>query len=137
MLHRAPKIGPTPQPPGRKWEDLGVTASGIPQVTIDQVPAQPVILDVREDDEWAAGHVDGAVHVPLADIPARLDEVPRDLEDGAPVVVVCRGGGRSARATAWLVSQGIDAVNLDGGMIAWAGAGRSMVSDSDTPPSVL
>ena len=93
---------------------------------------QAVLVDVRNDDEWAAGHAPGAVHVPLADLPARLGE----LDLGSPVHVVCRGGGRSARATAWLVQNGVDAVNVDGGMGAWAEAGRPMVCEDGGPPRV-
>jgi rhodanese-related sulfurtransferase len=92
-----------------------------------------VVLDVREPDEWAAGHVDGALHVPLGTLPLRLDEVPAD----ATVLVVCRSGGRSAQATMWLEQQGREAVNLHGGMHAWAAAGRPMVSETGAPPAVL
>jgi rhodanese-related sulfurtransferase len=108
----------------------------VPSVSVAAVPdplaAGSVLLDVREDDEWTAGHAPGAVHIPLADLPARLDELPPDAE----VVVVCRAGGRSARAVAWLVRNGIDAVNLDGGMGAWAEAGRPLVSETGTAPFV-
>jgi rhodanese-related sulfurtransferase len=104
----------------------------VPSVGASDVPAGSRILDVREQDEWDAGHIDGAEHVPLADVPARLDELVGD----DPLVVVCRSGGRSARAVAWLVENGVDAVNLDGGMGAWAQAGRPMVSESGTEPFV-
>jgi rhodanese-related sulfurtransferase len=106
------------------------TANSVPSITVDQVPADAYVLDVREDDEWAAGHAPTAVHVPMADVPARLDELP----DDKPIVVTCRGGGRSSRVVAWLQSQGInDAVNLDGGMKAWSAAGRDMTADSGEP----
>jgi rhodanese-related sulfurtransferase len=105
----------------------------LPTVAAADVPADAYLLDVREDDEWAAGHIAGAVHLPLMDLPTRLDEVPRDRT----VTVVCRVGGRSAQAVGWLVQQGYDAVNLDGGMFAWASAGREVVADSDAEPFVL
>ncbi len=103
----------------------------VPSVPATQVPADAVLVDVREQDEWDAGHVEGALHIPLADLPARLDDLP----DGE-VVVVCRSGGRSARAVAWLSQNGYDAVNLDGGMGAWAEAGRPMVSETGQAPFV-
>jgi rhodanese-related sulfurtransferase len=105
----------------------------VPSVQATDVPVDARILDVREQDEWDAGHIDGAVHVPLAEVPQRLGEL---TEDETPLVVVCRSGGRSARAVAWLVQNGVDATNLDGGMGAWASAGRPMVSEAGTEPFV-
>jgi rhodanese-related sulfurtransferase len=107
----------------------------VPSVQATDVPTDARIVDVRERDEWDAGHIEGAVHVPLAEVPQRLDELTAQ-DDGEPLVVVCRSGGRSARAVAWLVRNGVDATNLDGGMGAWAGAGRPMVSELDTEPFV-
>lgn len=78
-----------------------------------------VLLDVRELDEWNAGHAPGARHLPLGELPNRLDSLPRDRQ----VVVVCRSGHRSSEATSFLVRSGFDAVNLNGGMRAWATAG--------------
>ena len=108
----------------------------IPTVTIDNVPDPlpdgVVVLDVREPLEWAHGHVEGAVHIPLSSLPARVDELP----DGQ-VLVVCKIGGRSARAVAWLQQRGRDAVNLAGGMLDWEAAGRAMVSDTGRPPQVV
>lgn len=105
------------------------TIDGVP----DPVPDGVVVLDVREPEEWAAGHIEDAVHVPLATLPVRLPEVPAD----ATLLVVCRSGGRSAQATVWLGQQGREAVNLHGGMHAWAAAGRPMVSQTGRPPEVL
>jgi rhodanese-related sulfurtransferase len=96
-----------------------VEVAGVP----DPVPAELVVLDVREDDEWASGHIDGAVHIPLGDLAVRADEVPADRQ----VLVYCHAGGRSARATAFLQQRGVDAVNLAGGVIAWHQAGRRLV----------
>jgi len=96
-------------------------------------PDACVVLDVREDDEWGAGHVDGALHVPLMDLPTRLAEVPTDR----PVAVVCRVGSRSAQATAWLAEQGYDVRNLEGGMMSWFAAGLPAVADHDAEPFVL
>ena len=96
------------------------------------VPEDAVLVDVREDDEWAAGHAPGAVHIPLGDLPARLGELPE-----GEVHVVCRSGGRSARATAWLQQNGVDAVDVAGGMGAWSEADRPMVSETGQEPRVV
>ena len=108
----------------------------IPTVTLDGVP-DPLpeglhVLDVREDPEWRHGHIDGATHIPLGQVPARLAEVP----DGQ-TLVVCKVGGRSAQAVAYLQQHGHDVVNLDGGMLEWEAAGRPMVSETGGPPQVV
>ncbi|AKU14784.1 rhodanese-like domain-containing protein [Luteipulveratus mongoliensis] len=92
-----------------------------------------VVLDVREQDEWDAGHAPGAVHIPLAEVPARIDELP----DAEPLPVICRSGGRSGRAVQWLSAQGYDVVNVEGGMKAWEQGGKSVVSTGDKAPEVL
>lgn len=101
----------------------------VPTVAPAAVAEDAVVLDVREPDEWTAGHVAGAVHVPMGAVPDRLAE----LTDSARIVVVCRSGGRSARVTAYLRHEGLDAVNLGGGMSAWVGAGREIVTDTGAP----
>ena len=92
-----------------------------------------VLLDVRERDEWNAGHAPGARHVPLGDLPNRLDSLPRDRQ----VVVVCRSGHRSSQATSFLVRSGFDVVNLDGGMRAWATAGLPLEAAGDGKGTVV
>lgn len=108
----------------------------VPTVTVDDLP-DPLpegvaVLDVREPVEWRHGHIEGATHVPLAELAIRHDEVP-----AGRVVVVCRVGSRSARATVALAQQGRDVANLDGGMVEWAAAGRPMVSETDRPAQVV
>lgn len=105
-----------------------VSIAGVP----NPMPDELTVLDVREQVEWAHGHIEGALHIPLMDLPHRLDEVST-----GQTLVVCRIGARSAQAVRYLVQQGRDAVNLDGGMLEWQGAGRSMVSDSGHPPQVV
>lgn len=105
----------------------------VPTVGVSDVPLEAVVLDVREDDEWAAGHAPGALHVPLWQLPGRLAEVPQ----GSTVYVVCRLGPRSEQATALLCSRGVDAVNVDGGMRAWSAAGRPMEAAAGIRPSVI
>ncbi len=91
------------------------------------------LLDVRERDEWDAGHIDGARHIPLAELAARLDEVPRDKV----VVCVCRSGHRSEAARQGLDRMGIAAENLEGGMAAWARAGLAHVSSGGAAGRVI
>ena len=105
----------------------------LPTAAVGEVDLdRELVVDVREDDEWAAGHIPGALHVPLGEVVARLSELPTDR----PLAVVCRVGGRSAHATAFLLSQGLTARNVDGGMLAWAAAGRPMTA-ADGRPRVL
>ncbi|HET7397567.1 MAG TPA: rhodanese-like domain-containing protein [Intrasporangium sp.] len=96
----------------------------VPTTTVQDVPDDAIVIDVREADEWAAGHAPNAVHVPLGELPSRLDDLPDT--DAGPVPVVCRSGSRSARAVAWLTRQGFDVVNLDGGMRAWEATGKPL-----------
>lgn len=109
--------------------------SEVPTVRVADLPADLpddfVLLDVREDDEWEAGHAPGALHVPLGQVPARLDEIP----DGE-VHVICRSGGRSGQAVAWLTRNGYDVVNVAGGMHAWVDANRPVVSETGADPVV-
>ncbi len=95
-----------------------------------------MLLDVRENDEWAVGHAPGAVHVPIGQIMQRVGELPTLLPD-TPVRVICRSGARSARVTTYLNQQGWQALNVDGGMRAWAAAGRPMVAESNAAPRVI
>jgi rhodanese-related sulfurtransferase len=115
----------------------GLMAARVPEVDVRSVPADfpegLVVLDVREDDEWEAGHIDGAVHIPMRQVPARLGDVP----DAERVLVVCRVGSRSALVTGFLRAQGRNAVNLAGGMAAWQVAGRPMRSDTPAGPRVI
>lgn len=104
------------------------TVSGVP----DPLPEGLLVLDVREDDEWDAGHVDGSVHIPLMQLGARYAELP----EAERTLVVCRVGNRSAYAAAFLIQQGVDAVNLDGGLVAWEAAGRPLVADGEAAPTV-
>lgn len=104
----------------------------IPEIEARDVPAEGFLLDVREQDEWVAGHAPEAVHIPLGQLQARVEEVP----SGQTVYVVCRVGGRSAQATAWLNHIGREAVNVGGGMQSWEFAGRQMVSESGGPAFV-
>ena len=101
-------------------------------VSVDQVPAGALVLDVREEYEWAEGHAAGAVHIPLAELPVRFEE----LDPDADTYIICRTGGRSAQAAAWLVSQGYTALNIAGGSGAWLEAGLPLESENGQEPNV-
>ncbi|MGP3534471.1 rhodanese-like domain-containing protein [Microbacterium sp. RD1] len=79
------------------------------------------LIDVREPDEFAAGHVPGAVNVPMSTLGDHLDELPE-----GPFDVICQVGGRSARVVEALTARGLDATNVDGGTGAWAEAGYDL-----------
>ncbi|MDR2986716.1 MAG: rhodanese-like domain-containing protein [Nocardiopsaceae bacterium] len=91
-----------------------------------------ILLDVREDAEWRAGHAPKARHIPLGRLPGRLRDVPANRT----VITVCRSGHRSAQAAAMLARDGRDVVNLAGGMYAWARAGLPVVATGGTPGHV-
>lgn len=85
---------------------------------------EALMIDVRERDEWQAGHVKGAQHIPLGELGTRLDEIPRDRE----ILLFCRSGNRSGKATQLLQAQGFaQARNVEGGIIAWTGRGFPVV----------
>jgi len=73
------------------------------------------LVDVRVDHEWETGHLPGAVHIPLAELPARAEEIDKDR----PVILYCRGGNRSSMATTALAEAGYDAVKLSEGAVGW------------------
>jgi rhodanese-related sulfurtransferase len=88
------------------------------------VGAGALLLDVREDDEWEAGHAPEATHIAMGLVPARIEEIPTDRI----VVCVCRVGGRSGAVAKALADAGYDARNLGGGMLAWEVAGLPVVA---------
>jgi rhodanese-related sulfurtransferase len=99
LLHRIPEVGA--------------------RAAAEKLAAGAVALDVREADEWQAGRIAGALHIPLGELNARQDEIPRDR----PIVAVCRSGSRSSAITEALIRAGYEAENLAGGMQAWQAAG--------------
>ena len=90
----------------------------VPAITPAELPDRRadgwMLLDVRNEYEWVQGHIEGSVHIPMDQVVARLDEI------GDRVVCICAVGARSARVAAYLLAQGREAVNLDGGIYAWA-----------------
>ena len=79
------------------------------------------LIDVRERDEFARGHVPGAVNIPMSEIGSRLDELPDEAFD-----VICQIGGRSARVAEALETRGYDVTNVDGGTGEWIAQGREI-----------
>jgi len=90
-----------------------------------------VLVDVREDDEWVAGHAPGAVHVPLGEVGRAADGFA-----GCRALVVCRSDNRSAKAAKALTGAGVDVTNVTGGMSSWAEAGLPVVVDDGSPGTV-
>ncbi|MBE1532503.1 rhodanese-related sulfurtransferase [Actinomadura algeriensis] len=104
----------------------------VPAVPATEVPQDAYLLDVREQDEWDAGHAPEAVHIPMGRLSDRAGEIPRDRE----VFVICRSGARSAQVTVALNQAGWLAKNVAGGMQSWAQAGRPMDGGGDGEPYV-
>jgi rhodanese-related sulfurtransferase len=100
---------------------------GVPSADVTEIEEDAVMVDVREPMEFDAGHAPGAILIPLGELPYRLGELPDT--DAAPVAITCRSGNRSARAVAWLMQQGFDVVNMEGGMRAWEASGKKVVAD--------
>jgi methionine--tRNA ligase beta chain len=116
-----PAHGASPPPPG-----------GMPATDASAVPEGSYLLDVREPNEWRAGHAPGAVHIPMGAVASRSGELPPDRD----IYVVCRTGGRSASVTRQLTGMGSRAINVAGGMVRWESAGRPMVSETGAEPFV-
>jgi len=98
-----------------------------------RMDAGATLLDVRDPQEWAAGHAQGARHIPLGQLPHRQ----RELRAGRPVITVCRSGGRSARAAALLAGGEREVLNLRGGMRGWQAAGLPVVGKGGRPGAVI
>lgn len=106
-------------------------ASPFPEVDVTALAsahaAGAYVLDVRQPDEYEAGHVPGAVLIPLDQLGAKIDEVPSDEH----LYVICKSGGRSAAAVQALTGAGYEATNVAGGTMAWIEAGHPTVSGPD------
>lgn len=80
---------------------------------------KPYLLDVRQPEEFRSGHIPGAKLIPLGELRARMEELPKNQE----ILVICQSGSRSVSATRQLVTAGYTALNVNGGLIAWSRAG--------------
>ena len=111
--------------------------AALPEITVHDVEGRLAagshLLDVRENDEWAAGRAPAAHHIRLSDLGDRTRDLPKDTE----ILCMCKAGGRSARATTALLEAGYNAVNVAGGMTAWAAAGLTVVDQDGSPGTVL
>lgn len=108
----------------------------VPSVTaVDAMNADrtTVLLDVRENSEWNAGHAPGATHIPLGNLSTGASRLPQDKK----IYVICRSGNRSRSATGALRQAGFDAYNVTGGMQAWQGAGGRVLNRSNRPGQVV
>jgi rhodanese-related sulfurtransferase len=100
----------------------------VPEITVEELrnalaqPEPPLVLDVREPYEWRLVRMAAARHLPMNDVPAQLETLPRDRA----VVVLCAHGSRSYSVAAWLIEQGINASSLDGGITDWARCGGAI-----------
>src|SRR5688572_24640284 len=117
-------MNPTTSPPAIDVDRAAAAASGVSDV---------VLLDVREHQEWVAGHAPTARHLPMSELPARVGELPRH----ARLVWICRSGNRSSKVTAWLRREGYDAVNMTGGMQRWASHGHPVIDATGHPGVVI
>jgi rhodanese-related sulfurtransferase len=97
------------------------------------VTAGAVLLDVREADEWDAGHAPEAVWIPVGEIPARVGELPRDTA----IVAICRSGARSRAVAEAMLGAGYDVVYIDGGMRAWAMEDYEVVASDGLPGQII
>jgi rhodanese-related sulfurtransferase len=92
------------------------------------------IVDVREQWEWDAGHIEGALHLPLNEVMAEADG--HRLDVARPIAVICRTGNRSELGALILQARGFDAHNVEGGMEAWSMAGLPFAASDGTPGRV-
>jgi hydroxyacylglutathione hydrolase len=109
---------------------VGSGPNGTPEVDVAEVARvwadrSAQLVDVREPDEWADGHIPGAIHIPLGELAQRSDELIKEM----PVVVLCRSGVRSLTGADELIAHGFtDVASFNGGMLAWARAGHPVES---------
>ena len=125
------------------WRPSPVTVMGMTNpIQISEITAEDAhellgtgafLLDVREDDEWEAGHAAEAVHIAMGLVSERVGEIPTDRT----VICVCRMGGRSGAVATALVEGGFDVHNLNGGMTAWEIAGLPVVTDAGATGRII
>ena len=117
--------GPAAPAPAATQVDIAQLGPNVDAATVNALRGRDdvVILDVREQSEYDAGHIPGVTLIPLNDVPKRLNEIPKDK----PVIVTCRSGNRSGQATDFLRQQGYTNVhNMTGGINAWQQAGYAV-----------
>lgn len=114
-----------------------MSTDATPQISAGEaaelLTGEAVLLDVREQHEWDAGHAPQARHLAMSELAGRISEIPTD----AAVICVCHVGGRSAAVSDALTRAGYNAMNLSGGMVAWEAAGLPVVNDAGGPGMVI
>lgn len=103
-------------------------------VTPNEVPEGAHLIDVREQNEWDAGHAPTAQHLPASTLMESLDQLPEDDES---LYIVCRSGGRSFQVAQWLNANGFEAINVAGGMDIWFESGLPITSDGEGEAYIL
>ena len=91
-----------------------------------------MLLDVRENDEWDRGHATNTRHIPMGEVPPRLNEIDRS----ATLHAVCKASRRSAKVAQLLAHHGYEPINVNGGMLAWARAGRQVIAADGGPGNI-
>ena len=116
------------------WSNTNIPAS-LPLISPADTYADTTSLhlDVREQDEWDAGHDGAATHIAMAGLPAAVGS----FDVNRRIICICRSGNRSGKVAAWLISRGLDAVNMTGGMQAWSAEGLPVVTDSGVSGKVI
>jgi rhodanese-related sulfurtransferase len=94
----------------------------------EQFTEEIFLIDVREIDEYLSGHVPGAIHIPLNEVPNRVEEFRNP--NGGPTFVICKVGGRSASACDFLANQSLSVINIAGGTMGWIMQGNDVVEGS-------
>ena len=116
---------------------MATTSDQVPEITPEEArdlaASGAYLLDVREDDEWKAGHATGAAHIAMGLVMDRIGEVP----SGRTVICICRAGGRSGAVATTLAGLDLDARNLTGGMLAWEAAGFPVITDDGGPGRII
>jgi rhodanese-related sulfurtransferase len=118
---------------GQVPDQQRVTSALMDAQTAQQRAAEVLFVDVREPYEWEAGHIEGAVNIPLMELPTRYEELATDK----PVVALCQIGQRSDLAAGFLKENGFEAHNLEGGMQEWARLGLPFVSEAGDEGQVV
>ena len=97
------------------WFGFGAKTSVSPKEAKEILRGKAVLIDVRESSEWRAGHVPGAIHIPLGKLATSTGRIPKNQQ----VLVICQSGMRSRSAAKQLRGQGFEVLNVSGGMNAW------------------
>ena len=107
----------------------------VPTIDVESAAAATgvLLLDIRERDEWYRGRIATAVHIPMSELTARVEELDRST----PIICICRSGNRATTVTQWLIRQGFDTTNLRGGLLAWEAEGHPLVNEAGTAGLVI